>query len=351
MFQKKTSQLKNTGNVVDKPYFRREPSSPPMFGYESLNTSTPNIGSNQPTCSNAYYPNAQSTPVIQRPFTAPKFPSILPNTSQPSPFNQPTFQNLSNVDPYMQNVIWTPLQLPPTMFGQNKKQTLDRTTQTCDRERKWIVHTCDIPLSKRFGNYRQENCKIVCHTQRHDTIATTPTFGPISHSTDLANTPMIGPTAQHTSANKNLEQYGPIPKRIRSQSESENFQNVDRHNFDISTLSQSTKVENRKKTLFTSKTTDDLSSSENWTMFNEPNFRNTLSMAKPTVSRGDNIENTEITDTKNVEELNELPSTDLRLFLNLKRRKSIDLGGSSYKLDGELRCFIHVYCTVGSKHT
>ncbi|XP_053622137.1 uncharacterized protein LOC128681879 isoform X2 [Plodia interpunctella] len=64
-------------------------------------------------------------------------------------FGQATFPTyISNVNPYMQNIIWAPM-LP--MFP---KPWQDQRTPSWE-SREVLVETCNIPLSKRFTNYEE----------------------------------------------------------------------------------------------------------------------------------------------------------------------------------------------------
>ncbi|XP_046975707.1 uncharacterized protein LOC124541842 [Vanessa cardui] len=65
-------------------------------------------------------------------------------------FGQATFPKyISNVP----NIIWTPIQLPMCLANitEIRKQTLDQITQTSEPDRDMFVQTCAIPLTQRFS--------------------------------------------------------------------------------------------------------------------------------------------------------------------------------------------------------
>ncbi|XP_059056669.1 uncharacterized protein LOC131850461 [Achroia grisella] len=90
-----------------------------------------------------------------------QYPPQNPETiTQPSPvFAQVVFPKyITDAGPHIQNILWTPIPISTSMLAANtpKKQTTDKNTQTFITENFSQLHVdaCDIPLCKRFNNFK-----------------------------------------------------------------------------------------------------------------------------------------------------------------------------------------------------
>ncbi|CAB3257511.1 unnamed protein product [Arctia plantaginis] len=171
----KTTPKKDNGvnvqNINNKFHSYPEPSTPPD---DSPNNTPPNIwpststSNSWPTNRKPYFQNEKYTfkgPSVpwteckQTPFQNQMFTQQTPMFGQPPHF----VTNLNPFMPTMPNVglpsfVWTPMQLPmsqwPVMTS-DRKPVIDRDTQTPQIDRGVFVHTSGIPLNQKFINYEK----------------------------------------------------------------------------------------------------------------------------------------------------------------------------------------------------
>ncbi|CAG4949593.1 unnamed protein product [Parnassius apollo] len=79
---------------------------------------------------------------------------------------------ISNVNPYMPNVMWTPVQLPTPMLVPNvpevKKPMSDQVTQTQEFEQERLVQASGLSLSERFHIYKNNNTNESCKNSNNN---------------------------------------------------------------------------------------------------------------------------------------------------------------------------------------
>ncbi|XP_031764248.2 uncharacterized protein LOC116412841 [Galleria mellonella] len=271
----------NIENISDKSHNYPEPKSPPA-DYQI------------PTSSHVNYMNYQYPP--QKPV----------NLTQPTPvFGQVIFPKyITESGPYMQNVIWTPIQLstPVLVTSTPIKQTVNQKTQTfAEENHAHVPQTCGIPLFKRFKNFETPLLSF------NDENKIKETNNLLSNLTNVSNTKIdnqititqvVEPTTPVQTNNNNvtfrtLLALAHEKKKFQSDSESRN---------EINQVPMKTDT--------------------------------SISVLKTSpVRSGDKVEDDV---EKNIVKLDALDKTDLRFLLVAKRRKSIDLGNLSMDTEEEI---------------
>ncbi|XP_060808839.1 uncharacterized protein LOC106140458 [Amyelois transitella] len=176
----------------------------------------------EPTSPPAESPTANTN--LQK--TVPNITRRITNIPQPSPmFGQPLFpQYISNVEPYMQNIIWAPMMQMP-MFAKPKQ---DQVTQTWEPDRGMFVQTCTIPLSQRFVNYEEPNTIFNANINSH-VFGQTPNKSNLFtnfHETAnsdrvMGNSQLFPPTGHSVGVNRSVNKI--VRQRTRSESSNAYF--------------------------------------------------------------------------------------------------------------------------------
>ncbi|XP_047542643.1 protein PFC0760c-like isoform X2 [Vanessa atalanta] len=216
-------------------------------------------------------------------------------------FGQATFPKyISNVP----NIIWTPIQLPMCVANltEIKKQTLDQITQTSEPDRDMFVQTCAMPLTQRFALF--DNIK-----------------------TNLA-------------LNSNINKYNNCSNDMRSRCSTpkKNWWNIEKINSDTSICkSQIKRKHDDFKFLLREprlKRTRTLSGSHF-----EHRFSNNLNSSFDTIENANFDTQHKVKNSTTNPEIDgavkELDRGDLRILLQMKRRRSIDVG-TMYNLNRQV---------------
>ncbi|XP_028161802.1 uncharacterized protein LOC114353871 isoform X2 [Ostrinia furnacalis] len=279
-----SQSFKRDYKITDKSHSYPEPSSPPIDN--SHNISFPN---------NSFMKRTIYNPMSKK----------VINNTQMQTFGQAIFPKY--VEPYMPNIIWTPIQLPPPIYAMNapdmgmKMQTFDPAAQV-DTDR-ILVQTCDMSMNNRFGMYTK-HASVRKAENRAFSNKFYETSTPIKSFDKriMNNSQIFG--SKHNSFQKPEEIKEksiirePMLKRPRTHFESGQRSNI------LPGLNRSNSTESLL------------------------NLDNSAHM-KSTLSGGSKGES-----SKEAKQADELDCNDLRYLLEAKRRKSVDLGDLRMNTEG-----------------